>query len=256
MDRSNHPNLVGTLLLGLAACVTPLAHAQTPAPANWSERNPADAGFEDVSPLGDSFRLEPVDLRQGTGFERVYKLGTEQNEGTSRELFARSNGAVTAVFPRADYVATRRGTVAIAPADTLYVIGSPPEWLMDRLGMDQPDFRVRHGTAQPEQFRIDDSISTRLFLEGIDPRAIRHRPDPEPSVTIGPYMGEVNRDTVRILMRWAVSEAENRRSQPEDAQADQAQRTQTSGQMQETGAHSGTDPRRDDTASVDPDELE
>lgn len=83
--------------------------------------DPVDPGVADTGPLSVSERLMPADLRVPTAFERVYRLSGE-HEGR----FARVSGAITAVFPRSQYVRTEYGDVPEIPTGTIFYIGGVP----------------------------------------------------------------------------------------------------------------------------------
>lgn len=83
--------------------------------------DPVDPGVADTGPLSVSERLMPADLRVPTAFERVYRL-TGKQDGR----FARVSGAITAVFPRSQYVRTEYGDVPEIPTGTIFYIGGVP----------------------------------------------------------------------------------------------------------------------------------
>lgn len=87
---------------------------------------PVLQGVDDVSPLQQSLSLEPVDLRQPSGFDRVYRLPTRPNFfGRVREsAFFRASGGLVAVFPQSSYRTVGRGVdIAEVPAGTVYQLG-------------------------------------------------------------------------------------------------------------------------------------
>lgn len=221
--------MLGAVLTG---AVVASASAQAPAPATWPEGRPADAGVSDVDPLAESFRLEPIDLRVGAGFDRVYRYGVETESGVTRELFARSDGAVTAVFPRSDYAYDRYGRYATIPADTTFVIGGPPAWLLDRLRIETPSFARAEPQPRPVgAVRIDESLDLRIELPAFEAADARHVLPDGSSMTVGGVEGELNRRTVRILMRWASDEALKRRDAPAD-DADDGETSEPSDQAE------------------------
>lgn len=83
---------------------------------------PVDPGVADVDPLASSGRVLPKDLRQPANFDRVYEVELE-----GKRYFVRAHGGVYAVFPRSDYVQTRRGAVPIVPAGTVFHLGTLPK---------------------------------------------------------------------------------------------------------------------------------
>ena len=115
-------------LLGIAL-VAPLAGAQ---PSNWRTLQPVEPGVADLNPLSASSRFLPIDLRQPTGFERVFRVpGSSRGVGTlaptdSNDRLARVSGAITAVFPRSDYFETKKGIRPGIPVNTIFYIGDSP----------------------------------------------------------------------------------------------------------------------------------
>ncbi len=111
------------------ALAAPLAGAQ---PANWRTLQPVDPGVGDLSPLSASSRFLPVDLRQPTGFERVFRVpGSSRGVNSlgvsdSNDRFARVSGGITAVFPRSEYTETKKGIRADIPVNTIFYIGDSP----------------------------------------------------------------------------------------------------------------------------------
>lgn len=120
--RSRTSILSLSLAFGLA---TPLwaqsapSRPANPGTATASGSQSLDQGFEDVSPLGQSLILQPIDMRTDFDFDRVYNFG----DGSGR--YIRRHGALNAVFPQSDYVRQRGQSRAIVPAGTVYYIGDP-----------------------------------------------------------------------------------------------------------------------------------
>lgn len=81
-----------------------------------------DQGVADTGPLSVSERLMPKDLRVPSAFERVYRLS-----GKHSGQYARISGAITAVFPRSQYVLTDEGEVPVIPAGTIFYVGGLPQ---------------------------------------------------------------------------------------------------------------------------------
>ena len=126
-----------TCLLAIAL-LAPLSHAQSvptvpgqvvsPTPpgatGNGLGIRSLDEGREDVGPLGSSFLLQPLDLLSDQGFSRIYHV----DDGSGR--FQRRDNAITAVFPRSDYVQfdppQQNSYVApVIPPGTVWYIGDP-----------------------------------------------------------------------------------------------------------------------------------
>lgn len=124
-------NRFATMLLLLVAGT---AHAQV-LNMRGLELRPVEPGVADVDPLAQSFRLLRNDARLSTNFERVYEI-TSRSPGSNLagvhdpRYFVRFAGGVAAVFPRSEYIATRRGPVAAVPAGTVFSIGGPIERLI------------------------------------------------------------------------------------------------------------------------------
>ncbi len=97
----------------------------------WRLDEQVEAGFDDLGLLSRSTRIPMADLRVPDAWDQVYRMTAQRGD-----LFARRNGGLTAVFPRSDYILGRDGDVAVVPADTIFVIGDPPPWLLRQLGLD------------------------------------------------------------------------------------------------------------------------
>lgn len=130
-----------------AALVVAIA---APALAQSLGLQPVAAGTDDASPMSNSLELMPIDLRDPAGFDRVYRLPTEDGS-----LFARADGGLTAIFPRSEYTATPWGTVAEVPAGTVWVIGQTPRWLADRSGLLTTDTTTWGRAAGGNSQRVD-----------------------------------------------------------------------------------------------------
>lgn len=116
----------------LAAAIMPVsvpAQPQSPGTSPASQPRPVEQGVADLNPLQVSPRLEPVDLRHPTGWERVYRLSGDARGGGDG-LFARIDGGIAAVFPWSAYQSSRKGLRAEVPAGTTYYIGGVPEALL------------------------------------------------------------------------------------------------------------------------------
>lgn len=84
-----------------------------------------EPGISDVEPRAAGLRSLRVDLRSTSGFETLYHGPWIDPELGTRDVFTRTSGAVSAVFPRSSYVETSEGTVPEVPAGTIFYIGSP-----------------------------------------------------------------------------------------------------------------------------------
>ena len=112
--------------LGLLSVSVALGSAQPAGPANrpidTRGLQRIDESFQDVGPLRTSLLQQPVDLRQPIGFDQVYRVP----DGAAGERLARISGGLAAVFPRSEYVNTRRGQLVLVPPGTVFYIGSLP----------------------------------------------------------------------------------------------------------------------------------
>ncbi len=102
----------------------------------------------DAGPLNQSLRQMPVDMRQPTGFEFIYRVPGADG------LLTRIDGGMAAVFPRSVYSSTRGGgVIPLIPPGTVFHVGGlrdfvpPPAspWA-SRPG---PGEFVPHSMAQP-----------------------------------------------------------------------------------------------------------
>lgn len=82
---------------------------------------PVEQGVADVDPAATSMRYVDPGLRQESDFELVHRLPGDEAR------FARRAGAVTAVFPRSEYYAMRKGVLTAIPGGTVFYIGALPE---------------------------------------------------------------------------------------------------------------------------------
>ncbi len=115
--------------LALACLVGPAIAQAYVGPLPGIEAEPIAPGTTDTGPLARSTTMEPVDLRRPSGFNQVFLLQTE--DPNASDLFARADGAVTALFSRSVY--DRTG--ARIPPGTQFVIGDIPDWLARSLGL-------------------------------------------------------------------------------------------------------------------------
>lgn len=123
-----------------------------------------DPRHDDVGPLALSLRDLQPDLRQPTGFEKVYRIGQRSPNGDDR--FARVSGALAAVFNRSEYtrVQRRNGGSAIrvdVPAGTIYYIGGIPPQRNWGFNAD-PDTVRASASGAGINSRADTTASTRV----------------------------------------------------------------------------------------------
>jgi hypothetical protein len=87
---------------------------------------PTEPIIGDNGPLSVSQRALPVDMRVGSGFDRLYKMDAKLKlfgGQAESDYYMRMSGGVTAVFPRSSYVQTREGLAAEIPAGTVFSLG-------------------------------------------------------------------------------------------------------------------------------------
>lgn len=90
---------------------------------------PVDAGFEDLTPLSESLKVELHDIRQSQSFEQLFRV-----KG-SPEIFVRRAGTLHAVFRDPRYIETSQGSVAAVPTGTVYCIGEVTSDVLSQLGV-------------------------------------------------------------------------------------------------------------------------
>lgn len=189
-------------MTGRVACMLGVAAACASTPAaqpdpGWPIGRVVDEGVGDVGPLSSSFRVQPIDLAAPVRFDRVFEL---MGEGPWR--FARTQGAVTALIPRSDYV----GSTAVAVPDMLFVIGTPPPWLLADMGV------ARAGAVGPGR-RLSYAVP---IAAGVEPGAAVRAPGrsapPAPALgaeqPFGPFVDDRGRaHRVRSLIALAAAHA-------------------------------------------------
>lgn len=112
-----------------------------------------EQGVSDVEPIAHSLLVQPVDLRSSVDFEILFEGTWNDPIIGVRDVFARRQGALTAVFPRSSYVRTESGLVPKIPAGTIFYIGDPVP------AMDMPAQSSEHATANGRlDLRLDTSV--------------------------------------------------------------------------------------------------
>ncbi|MBY0311055.1 MAG: hypothetical protein K2W85_03200 [Phycisphaerales bacterium] len=225
-------------VLGLIVAASS-AYAQR-APEGWQM---IDAGRADRGPLATSARRVPIDLRVPLSFDRVYRVpgsttGVQvPGAAAGEELYARISGGLTAVFPRSDYVSTKRGPAALIPPGTIFYIGALPKpapgaaWntppapdttTATRFTLTRPDQDAADRPNTRVDARADLSVthtSSTMAPElaegsqspGMSPTSAREprgnvKSMPAPSIPRPDLMSETHRrDRVRAMMRLAAS---------------------------------------------------
>jgi hypothetical protein len=81
----------------------------------------------DQGPMSTPGRMAPVDLRVNQGFEDVYSFDQTDEFGHMQTYYARRDGALIAVFPKAAYAESDKGLLAEIPAGTIWMLGDLSE---------------------------------------------------------------------------------------------------------------------------------
>ncbi len=186
-----------------ASAVPCQARQQTPTGAKPSAR-PAqpvrvDQGVGDISPLNTSLLQVPADLRADNNFQGVYQAPGRPGE------FMRTAGAINAVFPRSDYIATGGGLMPIVPASTVFYIGQPlPQ---------TPSHSEPAGPPQP-----DNRVYTARPVDGpLDPRPSQSASRPTSEAT------SVEDNAYRVSLLWRLTDrAKQRLAEAESIPGDEA----------------------------------
>jgi len=121
------PSRAKTLVAGATAFVSALsASGMKSVPLREPPLEPVQQGTVDANPLAAPANVQPLDLRLPLGFDRVYRV-VEPGRSMLNQRYARSSGALTAVFPRSQYTPTRDGVIPEIPAGTIFYIGGLPD---------------------------------------------------------------------------------------------------------------------------------
>ncbi|HYE63514.1 MAG TPA: hypothetical protein VD997_16105 [Phycisphaerales bacterium] len=134
------------LLMSIASAAPAQPESVTAGGARWT---PTEPTVGDMNPVGTSQRAMPVDLRVGSGFDRLYKLDARPRffggsggggwAAGDSDYYMRMNGGVMAVFPRSSYAMTRRGLLTEVPPGTVFSIGGNVNKLMGaQPGINEP----------------------------------------------------------------------------------------------------------------------
>lgn len=168
-----------SVVAGAITLVAPMgAIGMIPAPLREPPLEPVQQGTIDANPLAAPSNVQPLDLRLPLGFDRVYRV-VEPGRSMLNQRYARSSGALTAVFPRSQYTPTRDGVVPEIPAGTVFYIGGLPDDIFSspppsiRRGPTYVDRAVRAvpGNAQPADLpgertsRSADRVTQRDVIE-------------------------------------------------------------------------------------------
>lgn len=118
-----------------------------PAPTTVGPYRRIHPGYEDTGPLRRSLEREAIDFRTPSAFEHIYLAP----DGSGRMM--RVSGALHAVFPRSEYIATRFGAAPVVPSGTIYYLGPPEPPAADRARprtgalVPAPSLRISAGTT-------------------------------------------------------------------------------------------------------------
>lgn len=131
---------------------------------------PVEQQFDDVSPLSNSLRLQPLDLRRPLEFDRVYRIDpTPDLFGGSRK-FARIDNGIVAVFDRSEYSPVTRGVLsADIPAGTVFYIGSPESVLTSTYHARGPSILAVDRSALEQNLRAPGPRPAPKFSEQVTP---------------------------------------------------------------------------------------
>lgn len=130
-----------TLLITLTTTLITTKSA-TAAQPRFTPQNPfttpVDEGIADVSPLAVGRHRLDIDLNASRRFDQVFALPPGFGPDSNVPMFARSEGAVTAVFPMSVYqpIRDRRGRQigvgAAIPPGAIFYIGELPQHLFNQ----------------------------------------------------------------------------------------------------------------------------
>ncbi len=166
--RRSTPGLVTGAMLAIGLANAGAQPAPRPAPIPGVVRPPntvLEKGYEDIAPLAESMRLDPVDLRVDASFEEVRPV-----PGSS-DLLMRQSGGLYAAFPRSEYDVTQRGdVVTVIPAGTVFFIGPvPAQYLAHVRGGTSS---VRSGSAPDAPHTTDARGPTGVLMSTMVPPSL------------------------------------------------------------------------------------
>lgn len=115
-------------------------------------QRPLDQGVSDRDELATSLREMPINLREDRNFEFLWSLPSNP------DFLYRKDGGLTAVFPASEYALTKKGTMVLIPAGTIFYIGDP---------------QVPPAPPQPGLIASNPDLASR-------PTAARIEPEPAP----------------------------------------------------------------------------
>lgn len=134
---------------------------------------PVLSGEQDTGPLHASLGVPYTDLRSPLNFDRVYRVrGDLRRFGITpgQEMYARASNGMVAVFPKSEYVATARGSIAQVPAGTVWVIGEPLTVVQPGGVWEQAD-EWSGGWRDGARDRARDRAGDRALILPVDTRA-------------------------------------------------------------------------------------
>ncbi|MCC6970641.1 MAG: hypothetical protein IT434_10515 [Phycisphaerales bacterium] len=185
MNRRNRATIRGPVA-GVVTIVAALGGlGLSPALRVEPPLEPVPQGTVDANPLAAPANVQPLDLRLPLGFDRVFRV-VEPGRSMLNQRYARSSGAITAVFPRSQYTPTRDGVIPEIPAGTIFYIGGLPDDLFSspppaiRRGPTYVDRSVRavpsaaESAASPAETpaRLGDRVARREIVERPAPVSI------------------------------------------------------------------------------------
>ena len=153
-------------LLALPAVLPVVLAATQPCLGQIETLVRVEQGVSDVEPIAHSLMVQPVDLRSSVDFEILFQGTWYDPIVGTRDVFARRQGALTAVFPRSSYVRTESGVIPEIPAGTIFYIGDPvqavnmPAQSSERATANgRLDLRLDTSVRQDEQHRLREEAA-------------------------------------------------------------------------------------------------
>jgi hypothetical protein len=228
LNTSSNSSGFAVALIGVwLGVLAPSAIAQRA--ANEPTLTPVEQGVADRGPLAVSRRVAPADLRVPQDFERVYRIDSPSRRKAMGDLFARRSGAITAVFPRSQYVETRFGSLAEVPAGTTYYIGT------DAAARAVGDDSLPPGVWRPTDPAPRRAVDRRAMDTSIDLSARQARPIQSDVVTYA----EDGAPSSATADRAGAGQTRDRAKTRADSRADGVHRTGAPSD----GADESADPR-------------
>lgn len=158
---------------------------------------PLDSTHSDMNPVGVSLMQMQPELEKPTAWMRAYRVpagrsGIPMLDASGEERVARMNGAITAVFPRSQYVQTKKGVFPEVSAGTIFVIGglkpiappvAPRAWAFNAMDMESRSRApMLSHAAQPD---ADEESLSKSRTERADLRSYSAGPYSDPEQNTG-----------------------------------------------------------------------